>query len=327
MDLSFALSIHAMPTGEAASPENDCEDERVIGIRDDGSVLLGVMDGCGGTGSKRYPKAGNWTGAKIAAHEVGYAVYEWFHSLDPQTLRKASAEDLGEDLRAVLEKHLASVKQEVESDSESTLMIITGLTRDLPTTLAVMTVEQDQKKLLRVRSYWAGNARNYVFTPEGLFQFSMDDLVRDYDPYEDLTQDGILSNSVNASGPFEIHNNETVLSGPVILFSATDGVFSYFDSPIRMEWILLETLQKAGSPAEWEALLREEIDSYSSDDHAMQMLAIGFDSFPAVKELFTNRTKKLFEEYVERLNTAYEKNDHAEQQRLWLKYKDSYMKL
>ena len=123
--------------------------------------------------------------------------------------------------------------------------------------LAALTAEMRPNARVRLRSFWAGNSRNFVLLPQGLRQLSRDDLVGGYDPWEDLSRDGVLSNSVNASVPFVIHAAETAVTLPCLILAATDGVFSYFDSPIRLEWLLLSTLREAESPLAWEKALRE----------------------------------------------------------------------
>ena len=61
-------------------PENG-EDSYCYCIRED-SLLLGVFDGCGGSGAKRYVNYCEKTGAYIGARAVAGAVKTWFESSD-----------------------------------------------------------------------------------------------------------------------------------------------------------------------------------------------------------------------------------------------------
>ncbi len=322
--VSLSLFVHSAPRAGDGTVSAPCEDERMILVPDETRAMIAVLDGCGGTGARKYPLAQNWTGARIASTLVSRELYRWFSSFPEEAFSSASAEALAEDLAARLKESLISAREILEGSS-APAFISSRMSKSLPTTLAVMTAETLPDERIRLRSFWAGNSRNYILSPSGLLQFSWDDLVGNYDPFEDLNKDGILSNSVNASSPFVIHAAEKLLCGPCMIFSASDGVFSYFDSPIRLEWILLDSLSRAASPADWEASLQEEIGAVSADDHTLQLAVLGFESFSALQEAYRPRRAQMEREYLNDLDAVSENGDAEQLRTLWERYKPSYL--
>lgn len=322
--VTLSLYVHSAPCAEGQEPNSACEDERVIFSPDGERVLIGVLDGCGGTGARRYPEAGNWSGARIASHVAGRSLFRWFAGLSQERFHNGTAPELAEELEAQLGTAIRDANALLESGS-APRFVSSRLSKALPTTLAAITAEKLPDDHARLCSFWAGNSRNYVFLCTGLRQLSADDVVGNYDPFEDLAKDGILSNSVNASAPFEIHVSEMPVKGPCLILSASDGVFSYFDSPIRLEWLLLDTLRQAETPAQWELLLRKEIGAVSADDHTLQLAALGFESFPELKGAFLPRLEELEREYILPLQAAVEEEDQERLLLLWQKYRETFL--
>ncbi len=320
--VSLTISVHSAPRGERGQDAAPCEDERVLDTREDMRALVAVLDGCGGTGARRYLLAEGWSGARLASHLAGRRLCRWFSELNREEENGQTAEDQALALHDALEEELLAAKDALAG--EGTSRISSRLSKELPTTLAALTAEAFPNARLRLRSFWAGNSRNYVLLPRGLRQLSRDDLVGGYDPWEDLSRDGVLSNSVNASVPFVIHAAETEVSLPCLIFSATDGVFSYFDSPIRLEWLLLSTLREAESPLAWENALREEFGALAADDHTLQLAALGFESFAELQKAYAGRLELLEREYIPALQEAAEAEDSEQLRALWERYKTDY---
>ena len=320
--VTLTISVHSAPRGERGQNAAPCEDERVLDIREKERALVAVLDGCGGTGARRYLLAKGWSGARLASHLAGRRLARWFAERGNEA-DELSAEDQALALHDALEEELLAAKAALAGEGAS--RISSRLSKDLPTTLAALTAKAFPNARLRLRSFWAGNSRNYVLLPQGLRQLSRDDLVGDYDPWEDLSRDGVLSNSVNASVPFVIHAAETSVSLPCLILSATDGIFSYFDSPIRLEWLLLSTLREAESPLAWEEALREELGALAADDHTLQLASLGFESFPALQEAYAGRLELLEREYIPALQQAAEAGDGEQMRALWERYKTDYL--
>lgn len=322
--VTLSLYVHSAPYAEGQAPGSECEDERVILVPDEERVLIGVMDGCGGTGARRYSEADNWTGARIASHVAGRSLFRWFAGLSQERFHNSTAPELAEELETQLRTAIHDANALLEQDV-APRFISSRLSKALPTTLAAVAAEKLPGGYVRLCSFWAGNSRNYVFLPAGLRQLSADDIVGNYDPFEDLAKDGILSNSVNASAPFEVHFSEMLVKSPCLILSASDGVFSYFDSPIRLEWLLLDTLRRTETPAEWERLLRKEIGAVSADDHTLQLAALGFESFSELKNAFLPRLEDLERDYILQLQQAVEKEDQEQLLLLWNKYQETFL--
>lgn len=323
-ELSLEIHFQANHNGSTDCSANGCEDERIILCAcDTNVVMMGVVDGCGGSGSERYPLAENWTGARIAAHEVGNALEKWFYAKGEAGFFSDSTEETAAHMQNVLSGHLASVYAELDAEPEESLLV-SDLIAELPTTLAMMTAEPVENEAVRIRSYWAGNSRNYVLLPDGLRLLSRDNLVGAGESQEPMGN-GILSNTVNASKPFKIFHLETEEHGIMMLLSATDGVFGYFDSPIRLEWILLDTLQKSKTPLDWEKSLKTEIDSWSSDDHTMELLVFNAGDFQELKKTFLKRWSDMKTRYIDLLERASARQDYAGRMELWKQYKTEYL--
>lgn len=322
MEISLAISIHATSCGEPSDYGNACEDERMICSHGKDNVLLsGVLDGCGGAGAKRYRRADRWTGARISSHETGRTLAEWFQAKSAKELRKQSQEEVAKELHDVLSTHLYEIKAFLGTEKS---LVEDNLSAELPTTLAVMTAEPWRKVDIRIRSYWAGNSRNYVFLPDGLRQISRDNLDGDHDG-DEPRENGILSNAINASNRFTIYSREVTQKGTMMLLSATDGVFGNFDSPIRLEWILLDTLQHAACPLDWEESLKAEIDDWSSDDHTMELVVLNAETFSKLKAAYRRRWTEMKTQYVEKLDIAAENKNHELYLELWRQYKKDYL--
>ena len=77
-----------------------------------------------------------------------------------------------------------------------------------------------------------------------------------------------MSNMIFA-GDFRINCVEEWVKKPFVAITATDGCFGYFSTPMAFESMLLETLQKADSPAAWEKAIDEEMfDGVSGEELA-----------------------------------------------------------
>ena len=79
-------------------PENG-EDSYCFCIRED-SLLLGVFDGCGGSGAKRYLSYCEKTGAYIGARAVAGAVKTWFENSDISASVQYNAQTLQESAQS-----------------------------------------------------------------------------------------------------------------------------------------------------------------------------------------------------------------------------------
>ena len=102
-------------------------------------------------------------------------------------------------------------------------------------------------------------------------------------------------------------------------------LFSYYRSPLELEWILLDSLSRANTPAQWETHLRNTIGAFAGDDYTMNIALIGFQNWQAVKNAYLPR-KKLFEKtYYEPLQEILAARDQDAHFALWQEYKAEYL--
>ena len=87
-------------------PENG-EDSFCYSVHED-ALLLGVFDGCGGSGAKRYVNYQDKTGAYIAARAVAGAVLTWFERCESA----ASADGNAQAIQLSIKKRCAFAKKE-----------------------------------------------------------------------------------------------------------------------------------------------------------------------------------------------------------------------
>ncbi len=314
--VTLVLYVHNTP---GIKPFESCEDERVVSCLLPERGMIAVMDGCGGAGAERYARAENWSGAKLASHVTGESICYWFDN--PALLPNLPK---NKALKTVIQNRLTEVYLQVKPEVENQV-VIRGMLRNLPTTLAVVTAEAEGAKKANITSFWAGNTRNYILNASGLRQISVDDYSEKIDPYEDLTKDGILSNNVSAEEDFEIHMAEFDETLPCVILCASDGVFSYFDTPLRLEWILLDTMQEAKSPKSWEDRLREVLADFSSDDHTLQMAVLGFQSFKEMQAVFQPRWREMLGSFIMPLEEVAEEDYDRLNRELWNRYKQNYL--
>ena len=286
--ITFCLS------GEALE---NCGEDSYLMDRDNARVIAAVFDGCGGIGAMRYPNYRNHTGAYMSSRAVCGAVSAWF-----------SAEETDADqLREKIGRALSVCKK--YSGVQSALRGSLGKT--FPTTMAAAVCNYDANSL-KTQCLWAGDSRCYLLDSDGLHQLTKDDTGGD--ALSNLTSDGVLTNVINGSVPFELHSRAYVFRQPCIVFSSTDGCFGYIASPMEFEVLLLKTMVESNSVPKWKDRLRELFQDVSGDDYTMCLVGCGFRSFSDLKQYYHARYCAL----QKMLGSNLERGD------IWLQYRDKY---
>lgn len=272
---------------------------------DDGRVMTAVFDGCGGIGARRYSSYGGQTGAYVASRAVGGAVGQWFESGQPC-----------ERLIDYINSALAECERGADKNESR---LLGSLGKRFPTTAAIMifTVGSLPSEILCL---WAGDSRCYCLDANGLHQLSADDVAAG-DVMSNLRDDGVLTNVINSSEPFELHCAKYRLEQPCILFTATDGCFGYVPTPMEFEYLLLASLEKCRSMNEWQEALNNLFLEYSSDDYTFCAAAAGFGNYKKMAAQFAPRTKALKSEYIDKLGGRTDRKEE-----LWTKYSVEYLK-
>jgi len=261
--------------------------------------VIGVFDGLGGAGSILYGDLPEQhTGAYYASRSAREIVREFFHE------ESASGDD-GEDfgILSALEDNLRrGLKKRAEDLTRggSASRLKSTLIRTLPTTIAmIQSCRRESGNDCRVEAIWAGDSRAFHLHPtQGLQQLSRDDLVSGGDPLENLINDSPLSNYLSADGNFHLNSSTFFFPLPTVLLVATDGCFGYVPTPIHFEYLLLESLDRASSSAEWQVNLARRFVEIAGDDASLALIAVGWEAVEDVQQAFRARFAALKAEYI-----------------------------
>lgn len=259
-------------------------------------LLLGAFDGCGGSGARQYVQYRNHTGAYMASRAVSGAV-QWL--FENGVLTK-SAEDNAKIIHDAITKSLTVCKE--NSGTQNSSKLKGSMAKEFPTTVSIVHCTVLPGGIM-VDCYWAGDSRVYLLDEDGLAQITVDDL-DGLDAYENISGDGVLTNVVSASKPFQIHVCRVQLTKPFMVFAATDGCFGYIPTPMEFEAFLLENLCTAGSMAEFEVRLTNRLEKIAGDDYTFVGAAFGYNTFPALKNAFAHRANYVNERYKKPLKSA-----------------------
>lgn len=335
----FILSFNVAKT------ENGGEDADPVFLNKGNYYFLSVCDGMGGAGSTNYVDNGiQKSGAYIASRLVNEQAQLFFDEIISSGLTFGE-NDLPQ-LKSTIIKQLKLKLHELKKDEEGKLK--SRLLKDLPTTFSGIFFKKEKDlKFFNVFSIWAGDSRNYLFTSDkGLQQLSVDDLKQRYDPLENLTKDSPLNNIISAEGNFEIRLKRITGFLPCILFTATDGCYGYFNSPMQFEYVLLNSLSNSDNVDEWKENLKTEIGTVAGDDYSMSLIALGYGDFSALKNVFSRRHEEMYRSYITDLvkqeqslqalndkklsieleiKTNEEKRNEMQKQ-VWSNYKEEYLK-
>ena len=288
----------------------DNGEDAILYAASDRSVLACALDGCGGSGAKQYPKFRNKTGAYMASRVVFGAVKDWYL----ENGGDISPENAAGPLKQKVLRYLEICNRQGGEISR----FKGNISKDFPTTAAIEICTAGEKQV-NILSLWAGDSRCYVLTPEGLMQLSDEDLYG-YDAMENLMADGVLTNVISASKPFEIHSRQVSVPTPCVAFTATDGCFGYYTTPMEFEFLLLDTLEESSSPVEWEKGIISRLNDISGDDFTLSGFALGFGTFEAMQQAFALRHEALYRGYIKGLSELTVEEKIA----LWHRYSPAY---
>lgn len=286
------------------------EDSFCYGISEEG-VLLGVFDGCGGSGAKKYPVYQNRTGAYMGARAVAGATRQWFEQLPPLV----DCDENGKALKDAIVKSMTVCRKNCGNQDSK---IRGSISKKFPTTAAVARCTVLHEEML-VECYWAGDSRVYLLDEDGLAQLTADDL-DNLDAYENISGDGVLTNVISASKPFALHGRSMTPRKPFFIFAATDGCFGYIPSPMEFEEVLLEQLVMAESMKNFEEGLRLKLAETAGDDFTLVGAAFGFDTFLNMQACLEKRYHTLIRRYL----SGISQSDPESRRRIWKQYQEDY---
>lgn len=306
------------------------------------NFILGVFDGLGGAGSKKYFQGDKLiSGASIASRLTketidilleNKQIYFYTEMELVAYLKKRFAEEL---------KNKSRLKHEGESKLKSTLL------KDFPTTIALLNIwgDTNNNRYWKALAVWAGDSRCFMLSPhDGLQQLSKDDLNVDLDELQNLREDSPISNCINGSKSFFLNFVSLDISSPRIFLCASDGCFGYLKTPMHFEYLLLNTLIAAYDVADWKLTLQKELKLVISDDASMCLVAWGWSDFDKMRKDFTRRRDILARKYIQPISHFLKRMDekdgtiaekdvpadaHLQQNlidELWTDYKKMYAK-
>lgn len=278
---------------------------------------IGIFDGCGGIGSKRYEKAAEHTGAYLASRMAA----KFFLENEIEQPGYLNRNDIHEEIETELYHKLQDLKSRIQAPSAFKMK--GDLQKTLPTTAVIMSASCREDGII-VKCLWAGDSRGYVLTGSGLAQLTTDDIDDNEDAFSNISGDSRLTNMVNADMPFVLHERMLAFKEPCILFAATDGVFNYMPTPMDFENVLLQTLLRASSLSDWEMRLKRLISKYASDDYTLRAMVYGFENFGSMKNYYASRTRDLQVDYIQPMKKDRAACGHEKDVDYWNRYKQSY---
>lgn len=310
MKAEFHEYLDALFCSQAPAIPNAGEDSFCC-LRQENSALVAVFDGCGGLGSRRYPGFKDHTGAWVASRLACGAVHDWYRGHDMDSWH--SARELLDSLNAYLKTALE--KGPVHGNSQ--LRIGGSMVRDFPTTLAMALTRLENEKLV-THVIWAGDSRVYLLDSLGLAQLTADDS-EESDAFDNLSNDGELTNLLSSDGNYTLHYKRLTLTEPTLIFAATDGCFGYIPSPMEFEYTLCRSIVETKTVNALRERLREEFKKTAGDDLALSCMSFLAGSYEGIRQLAAVRAEALEKDYIPRLNA-----DRSAAQSLWQVYRRDY---
>lgn len=308
--------------------EGHGEDSTPLSIIKENFYAVGVFDGMGGSGAAicKSEFGNNHTKAYVASRIIQEAISCYIENAK-------NIKDINSD--GIKSTVIGRLEQEKSHYPAKASGLRTKLVRDYPTTLAITTAFKDEEDSYIINSYWAGDSRNYLWTTDGFYQISKDDLDTEHDPLENLRNDGALSNCVCADRDFVINNKKIIVANKFVILSATDGCFNYFATPMHFQEVLLTGLKLSENVVEWENFCKDEFSDVTGDDISISLIAVGFKDFNDLKDTFNQSTIvgvdeiKNVQDKIKRLLSEIETAKESLEvliQSGWDEYKNSYMK-
>lgn len=286
-------------------------------------LLMGVFDGCGGSGAKVYPQFESQTGARVASRTLAKAVQEWFTDKEaPQKSEGKTEEEVQEPETQTEEKLHKMMKEklaECQMATQTGQLLLGSLKKEFPSTMVFFTVSEEETA--HAEFFWCGDSRGYVLDADGLHQVTTDD-VAVTDAMKNLREDAPMTNVANASVPFVVHRKSTELKKESLLIAATDGCFGYLTSPMEFEKLLLRTMAVSEDMEQWKAELEGQIQKVAGDDFTVAIWNGMFESFQKMKDSLHQRLAYMEEQYP-----LDEKTTEEILSAQWKEYKTSYESL
>lgn len=256
----------------------------------EGGALLGVFDGRSRPGAAPYEKLKNKSEGYLAARAASAAYLDWFEHLDP------GADTSARELKPRIRQFLGLCERWDPAPAKE------GEPR-LATTAAVA-LARPARGRIDLHLHWAGDSRICLLDADGLAR---------------LTEDDAPGNLLCLGREFKLHSARISMARPCLLFAANAAFCRGRGTEMELEYLLLRTLQSAGSAGAWEEALAGEVQG----EPCLSGLALGFGSFDNLKRQLAGRTGVLYRNYIRGLEACSEE----EREQLREQYREGFDRL
>ncbi len=283
-----------LPFGTFNIPKKENEGEDADPISKVDSNLnwgfVGVFDGMGGAGAKKYKhiESGEehtsaYWGSRIVRDGVeeliknrnlGLSPIEWVDYRIHDTIK-------------------SKLDEKIKEFPNANGAVLSKMTRKLPTTMAMSGYEIIDDKVA-ITTYWAGDSRVYILLKDTIKILTIDDAnAEDGDPFSPLNMDLAMNNAISQEREFRINRSVVTLpisqQEPFLLIASTDGCFGYYKNPIEFEAMLRNCLGKANDCNEYLYNIKEAIiENIQQDDFSISIAGFGSTSFDDYKSVLSS---------------------------------------
>ena len=311
------LDFTILTAGEMIEDHGEDNYYSVIG---ENCAIAAVFDGCGGIGSRKYPRYANHTGAYMASRAASGALRDWFY--ESESAQDAAGSARGGESAARIKSYMERALAVVGRHAGPTSRIFGTMVRDFPSTAAIAIVRNTDEGT-ELQCFWCGDSRVYLLDQSGLAQLTADD-VEGRNAMSNLTSDGALTNVIALDDDFEIHFSRPLRfreKDAYSVFAATDGCFGYLPTPMDFEDMLLGTLENSQSVSSFERKLDEKIRSTAGDDYTLAWMSFGYGDFPRMKAEMKKRRETLQRDYI---GPLLKDGSDQKKEELWESYRVYY---
>ncbi len=283
--------------------------------------IIGVFDGCGGLGARRYAEFENRTGADIGAAKAASSTLDWYDSLK-LIENKTNNFKLSDNLKRILRENFALLKKQSQIKNVSILKGSLN-NKSFPTTLCCILFNFSNiiKENVECIYLWAGDSRGYILDCNGLWQITKDDTTADVDGF---VHDAKLENVINADTDFYINERNIFYKSKSLFIVSTDGGCTCFHTPMEFEYTILKSLIFSDSITEWQQKLSDDIIEIASDDYTVIIYSLGFENFAELKSYYMERLKYLSIQFIYPIEEGRENGKEIDYKSLWDEYVITY---
>lgn len=268
--------------------------------------FIAAFDGCESMGNKKYDAVDNHSETYIASRIAADTTVRWFKS-DGFTFSRGDAEELG----AAYYQALKDAKLKLDKDLPASV----GFSRTFATSGVTIGFDCSNEQFAKLEFLYVGNTRGYLLDNSGLCQVTQDDVAKN-DAMGAAVEDHEISNILSADGEETLNYRAIKINYPCMLIAATKGAYAPLKNPMYLEQALLQSIQKAATLADFDRRLKAALDAEATDDYAVMVAIIGFDSLEELKAHYADQLAALQKDFI----VPFEQGDEQR----WTAYQQTY---